>query len=125
MFKILVSVLIFTFSLIVNANEKRDVAGLWETEEKGVTVIIKEDENGLPSTGTLTQFPRKPEKVGMALLSNFSKNEDGWNVTLYSPRRDKNFDAVIYRKNQELNLEVDAGFFTHHIIWTALETNHR
>ena len=115
MLKKLSLLIILMAPLLANADKKRDVIGLWETEETGEIVLIDKNENGFPIAGKL----ERSDKVGMTLMTNFTEHKDGWSVTLYSPRRDKNFDAVIHRKDQELNLEVDAGFFTHHIIWTA------
>ena len=119
MLKKLSLLIILMAPLLANADKKRDVIGLWETEEKGEIVLIDKNENGFPIAGKLERSASRPDKVGMTLMTNFTEHKDGWNVTIYSPRRDKNFDAVIHRKDQELNLEVDAGFFTHHIIWTA------
>lgn len=116
--------LMFVFPLLASADsgadERRDVLGLWQTEEKDNTVLISEDENGLPVKGILAQSKSRPEKEGEMLLSDFSSHEDGWSVTLYSPKRDKYFDAVIYRTGQELHIEVDVMFFTHRVVWAAL-----
>lgn len=117
--KISALILLSLFSLLSFASENSlDVAGIWETQHKGTYVSIKTNALGKPVAGKVLFSDKEKVLIGTQVLSDFKKDGEQWSVTLYSIERDKEFEGLIHRAGDSLNIEVSVLFLSKTIEWT-------
>ena len=117
--KISALILLSLFSLLSFASENSlDVAGIWETQHKGTYVSIKTNALGKPVAGKVLFSDKEKVLIGTQVLSDFKKDGEQWSVTLYSIERDKEFEGLIHRDGDILNIEVSVLFLSKTIEWT-------
>ena len=117
--KISALILSLSFSLLSFASENSlDVGGIWETQHKGTYVSITTNALGKPVAGKVLFSDKEKVRIGTQVLSDFKKDGEQWSVTLYSIERDKEFEGLIYRAGDSLNIEVSVLFLSKTIEWT-------
>jgi len=117
--KYIALILMSSFSLLSFASENSlDVAGIWETQHKGTYVSITTNALGKPLAGKILFSDKEKVRIGTQVLNDFKKDGEQWSVTLYSIARDKEFEGLIHRDGETLNIEVSALFFSKTIEWT-------
>jgi len=117
--KYIVLVLLTSFSVLSLASENSlDVTGIWETQHKGTYVSIKTNALGKPVAGKVLFSDKEKVLIGTQVLSDFKKDGEQWSVTLYSIERDKEFEGLIHRAGDILNIEVSVLFLSKTIVWT-------
>ena len=108
-----------SFSVLSFASkDSLDVVGVWETQHKGTYVTITTNALGHPVAGKILFSDKEQAPIGTQVLSNFERDGEQWSVTLYSIARDKEFEGLIHRDGETLNIEVSALFFSKTIEWT-------
>ena len=117
--KISALILSLSFSLLSFASENSlDVGGIWETQHKGTYVSITTNALGKPVAGKVLFSDKEKVHIGKQVLSDFKKDGEQWSVTLYSIERDKEFEGLIHRDGDSLNIEVSVLFLSKTIEWT-------
>lgn len=96
------------------ANGLNDISGIWNT---GENTLIEIDTAAKPIVGKVIKTEAEKGKVGTVILSDFQQTKDGWQATIFAPKRKKHFPALLTLENDQLNIEIDVGFFNKDVQW--------
>lgn len=111
--KILFALCIFFSALSMNAQQS--IAGIWNTGQDNTQVEISETD-GLYS-GKIISSDNEEAKIGNQLLKEIKSVGGKWKGKLYSPKKNKWFDAVLEEKGDQLLVSVKAGVMSKTLEW--------
>ncbi len=104
---------LFILSFNLNAqNEKDKIIGVWTTRDAQIEIYkIDNVYIGIP-------IDSKGEKHPERQILNLEYKKDKWVGKIYSRKRDKTLDVACEVEEDNLLLEVSAGFISRNLEWT-------
>jgi uncharacterized protein (DUF2147 family) len=110
---VVVLIAISLFSL--NSFAQSDVSGEYIIGEKN-TVVKIEQHNGIYN-GKIISSGNPNADIGKLILKELKQTEGKWKGELYSPKRERWYDAEFIPKENSLDVKIKAGFFSKTMEW--------
>lgn len=99
----------------INSFAQSDVSGEYIIGEKN-TVVKIEQYNGIYN-GKIISSDNPNAEIGKLILKELKQTKGKWKGELYSPKREKWYDAEFIKKENKLNIEISVGFFSKTVEW--------
>ena len=109
---------VFTFCIlcsVLTMHAQQSLAGIWNMGKDNTKIEITE-ENGV-SEGKIVSSDNAKAKIGNQLLKDVKSVGGEWKGKLYSPKKNKWFNAVLEEKGNQLLVTVKAGFMSKTLEW--------
>lgn len=111
--RVLIAICILFSAVTMNAQQS--IAGVWNTGNENTKIEITET-NGVYN-GKIISSDNANAKVGKLLLKDIKSVGGEWKGKLYSPQKDKWYNAVLEEKGEQLLVTVKAGLMSKTIEW--------
>ena len=110
--------IIFTFCMLLSAitmNAQSSIAGIWNTGQDNTQIEITEESSVY--SGKIISSDNDQVKIGNLLLKEVKASGGKWKGKMYSPKKDKWFNAVLEGKGELLLVTVKAGVMSKTLEW--------
>lgn len=116
--KIIVLILsLFISPIVVLAQES--ILGHWNTGQENTVIEIQETEGKMEGRIISSDNPKAP--VGKLILKDLYSDKNLLKGKLYSPKRDRWFDASFSPSLKEMEVIISAGWVKQQVNWTKLQ----
>jgi len=113
------TMMMYLFLILFSSTAKEPaIVGTWKMSEENIEVEIIQD--GDVCTGVIVKAP-KEGAVGTEILRDLKEKKGKWEGKLYAIRKGRLVDVVIVPKEDELDLEVSAGFVSKSMSWKRVD----
>lgn len=99
----------------INGFSQSTLDGVWDIGKENTKIEVTELNGNI--IGKIKSSDNKDIEIGKVILKNVIKEDDKWIGRIYAHKRKEWYDVEIYRKNNQLELEVITGFFSKDLIW--------
>lgn len=106
--------LCFLFSAL-NMHSQQSLTGTWNTGQENT--IIEITEINKVYSGKIISSDNDNAKIGNQLLKEVKLTGGKWKGKMYSPKKNKWFDAVLEEKDEQLQVTVKAGIMSKTLEW--------
>jgi len=100
---------------VITVNAQQSIAGVWNTGNENTKIKITET-NGIYS-GKVISSDNAKAKIGTLLLKDIKSSSGGWKGKLYSPQKDKWYNAVLEEKGEQLLVTIKVGIMSKTLEW--------
>ena len=111
--KIIFTFCILFFAIIMNAQQS--LAGVWNMGKDNTKIEITE-ESGVYG-GKIVSSDNSKAKIGNQLLKDVKLFGEEWKGKMYSPKKNKWYNAVLEEKGNQLLVTVKAGMMSKTLKW--------
>ena len=110
--------ILITFCMLFSAvamDAQDSITGTWNMGQENTVVEITEA-NGMYG-GNIVSSDNSKAKIGNQILKDIKPNGGKWKGKMYSPKKDKWFDAVLEPNGDQLLVTVKAGVMSKTLEW--------
>jgi len=111
--KIIFIIYIFFTALTINAQQSLE--GTWNTGQDNTNIEISE--KGGVYQGIVVSSDNDKVTIGKQFLKDIKLVDGKWKGKMYSPKKDKWFDAILEGKEDQLWIQVKAGMMSKTLEW--------
>ena len=111
--RIVIVVLLLLFGLTMQAQES--LVGTWNTGKDNTKIEITAEKDVF--VGKIISSDHAKAKIGKQLLKDIKSVGGAWKGKMYSPQKNKWFDAVLEDKGNQLLITIKAGWTSKTITW--------